>query len=453
MPVFFERSHREYRVLRLDATGFRPVLPVIITDEGILKDFAHYMYLNGRKSRSWQDSATFAVQLLLEYVEANHQFFDSPQMLFRSFSNSLYSGTVERGCDPSELWWEPRQPDDASKIISAITQFSDWLAALNEDSGLVLNTWRKANRAEEKLNWAAYVHRKNNAFLSHLWIKPPDFSMSREVRSTSMIGFDLEPAKDFPEESIDAFLAQGFKLRKNVYNIRDILITMLMHYGGLRLSEALSLWCDDVTVEKGEVVVRIYHPQLGLAPGKKRMKRQAFLRDKYGLIPRNLLVKSQDSLFLGAKGRAFTDRQRMSFEVFFHPAFKAEVFAKLWSEYHCMHRVKPALGQEHPYAFTNKLGQPYSHTAYRKAHRAAVKRIGLISEKMLGTTPHGHRHSYGQRLAADGATDLTIKSAMHHSSIESSGVYTQPKSTQVRATLAALESKMAYKYLDADSGD
>ena len=72
---------------------------------------------------------------------------------------------------------------------------------------------------------------------------------------------------------------------------------------------------------------------------------------------------------------------------------------------------------------------------------------------MLGTTPHGHRHSYGQRLAADGATDLTIKSAMHHSSIESSGVYTQPKSTQVRATLAALESKMAYKHHDADSGD
>ena len=81
MAVFFERSHREYRALRFDATGFRPVLPVIITDEGILKDFAYYMYLNGRKSRSWQDSTTFAVQLLLEYVEANHQFFDSPQNL------------------------------------------------------------------------------------------------------------------------------------------------------------------------------------------------------------------------------------------------------------------------------------------------------------------------------------------------------------------------------------
>lgn len=69
MPTFLDSSHREFRTFVADATGVQSVLPVIVTEHGVLDQFARYMHLNRLKSRSWQDSATFAVQLLLEYME------------------------------------------------------------------------------------------------------------------------------------------------------------------------------------------------------------------------------------------------------------------------------------------------------------------------------------------------------------------------------------------------
>lgn len=64
--------------------------------------------------------------------------------------------------------------------------------------------------------------------------------------------------------------------------------------------------------------------------------------------------------------------------------------------------------------------------AHRKSHAKAVEKIGLKVAKDLGTTPHGHRHAYGQRLRNAGFNELIIRKCMHHNSIESQEVYTQP---------------------------
>ena len=64
--------------------------------------------------------------------------------------------------------------------------------------------------------------------------------------------------------------------------------------------------------------------------------------------------------------------------------------------------------------------------AHRKSHAKAVRKIGLEVAKDLGTTPHGHRHAYGQRLRNAGLNELIIRKCMHHNSIESQEVYTQP---------------------------
>ena len=71
---------------------------------------------------------------------------------------------------------------------------------------------------------------------------------------------------------------------------------------------------------------------------------------------------------------------------------------------------------------------------------------------MGGTTPHGHRHAYGQRLALDGADPLLIKNAMHHASITSSQTYTQPTTTQMRQSLRDLEARLRLQHAD-DSRD
>lgn len=429
------------------------MLPVVVTEHGVLNQFARYMYRRQRRSRAWQDTATFAIQLLLEFSEANQRFYEEPRALFAAFSDALYTGTIEEGCDPSGLFWQARQPDDASKLINHITQFSDWLSAINENAGLQLNPWREATRHEQRLNWAAYTHRRDNAFLSHLvFLDKPQTDQSRAIRSRRLPTENLTPTKTFPEAKLDLLLTNGFRRRaRDGYgqtDLRNVLITLLMHYGSLRLSEALSLWSDDVTIENGEVIVRVYHPEYGLSPDSKA-NRAAYLQERFGLLPRNRLVKATDPLFLGWKDPLITDPLRKCFEVYFFPHVAGETFVRLWRDYHLKQRVKPAAYAVHPYAFTNRDGQPYSHRMYRKAHKLAVERIGLEYGKLLGTTPHGHRHAYGQRMAAAGVSAIDLKTAMHHQSIESSKIYTEPTSADLRNRMIELDSRLNEQHASA----
>jgi site-specific recombinase XerD len=273
------------------------------------------------------------------------------------------------------------------------------------------------------------------------------------VRSETLPVERTTPLKAFPEDKFNFLVTFGFSNRtinsRNSNNLRNILITYLMHYGGLRLSEALSLWCNDVTIEAGEVIVRIYHPKNGLAPDGGM--RSTYLDRQYGLQTRNTLVKSNDAQHLGWKDCLITDPDRRCFEVFFYPQETALEFAEMWRDYHLTQRAKPTSEQKHPYAFTTKDGLPYSHRMFRDSHRLAIKRLGLTYGKLQGTTPHGHRHAYGQRLAADGADALTIKFAMHHKSITSSQTYTQPTSTQMRHILLDLEARLRMKHPAIDS--
>ena len=75
---------------------------------------------------------------------------------------------------------------------------------------------------------------------------------------------------------------------------------------------------------------------------------------------------------------------------------------------------------------------------------AAAQRIGLVVAKMEGTTEHGHRHAYGQRVKAT-KDPLIIKAALHHRSLESQLVYTE-------SHIAEVTQKLADAALILDSG-
>lgn len=444
MKAVLEFSHCEYRTVVVDASGQQSVLPVIVTDQGALDQFVLYIHLYRRRSRSWQDAATFSIRLLLEFTAVNHHYYEEPKALFKAFADALFMGTIGSKCDPSGLWWYPRSRDDADSIITHVTQFSDWLSTSNEERKLQLNPWRAATQHEQRLNWAAFEHRRNNAFLSHLWRENKNAKKSRTVRSEPLAIDRSTPPKAFPDNKFETLRSEGFRTtRRNTVHptsIRNTLITYLMHFGGVRLSEALSLWSGDVGIENGEVIVRVHHPESGMAPDGT--KRSEYLDRMYGLQPRNRLVKAVDPLFLGWKNGLITDAHRECFEVFFYPYEKALEFTQMWRDYHLIERVSPKSTESHPYAFTNIHGQPYSHRMFRKAHRIAIERVGLAYDKIHGTTPHGHRHAYGQRLASAGATPLQIKNAMHHASIASGETYTQPSAMDVRNGLRELESKL-----------
>ena len=68
---------------------------------------------------------------------------------------------------------------------------------------------------------------------------------------------------------------------------------------------------------------------------------------------------------------------------------------------------------------------------------------GCSSAGSTGTTPHGHRHAYGQRLADAGVDELTLQRVMHHKSPTSQSVYTEAPAAKIAEVLAAAQQRLA----------
>lgn len=441
----------------LDNTGRTVDVPVLVTDEGLLESFVRYIVHNRYKSQSWMIKACQSLALLLDYMSANKNVFSDPRKMFGEFSSALYTGTFSQsGHDPSCLRWTPRRHDDAEKIISHVTMFSDWMAHREGDGKFQLNPWREATNHEKQLNAAAYYQKRDKAFLSHLWSKEranKEISMSRHFTSmlpNKPIVASSEMIKAFPEKYFDRLIDNGFINRgkqastslEERLNLKNILITLLMHCGGLRLSETLQLYVDDISSSpQGSCVVEVFHPEVGLSPDGNQ--RREYL-SKIGLKPRNLISKS-NSQHCGWKNPLLTNNQNKSFEVFWFPEDAGVVFRSLWVIY-LRQRIKDEVS--HPYAFYGKTGNPSTTQSYFRSHAIALRKIGLNPSKNGGLSPHGHRHAYGLTLSNHGLDPLFLRLALHHSSIFSSAVYTQPTSSQVRSALKAIDSNTSISLLD-----
>lgn len=464
-----------------DNTGTHRVLPVIVTEGGPLLPLVRYMVarisgqdtsystkggqkkkekksLASASSRSSQQKLVHAVGLLLDFMEANHDCFSDPALLFNAFVNCLHNGTVSSdGQDPSGLFWLSKSTAVANDMARILSCFSDWLA--DSEGTTPLNPWREATAAEQRLAWAAWYNRKKRAFLGHTMSRETAHLEISRARSTLLKKtpvIDRGAAKFFPEDEIEKLLFEGFivpgkqksRLIQERLNLRDILITMLMHYGGVRMSESFHLYVQDVIddpLDPNAAFVRIYHPSEGLAPpdwkglnGKpfKDLQRRDYLRGKYQLLPRNEYWRTE-GFYAGWKGGTLDDTSKFM-RVFFFPTWTARLFKQIWRHY-LIQRAR--LNCKHPFAFVNATGGPYSMQAFEKAHKAAVERIGLVAAKHLGTTPHGHRHAYGQRLTEAGIDPIFRKKAFHHRSLESQAVYTEPDHKRLLRAMTAAEDR------------
>ena len=442
-----------------DNTGAHEVLPVIVTEGGPLLPLVRYMRSpQARPGRSSQEKLVHVVGLLLDFMEANHDCFENPADLFAAFVERLYTGTVSTdGEDPSGLYWTAKSTVSVKQLVGVLSRFSDWLA--DNEGAKPLNPWREATAAEQRLAWAAWHHRKHRAFLAHTMSRDTarlEMSRARSVLLKKTPVVDRDAAKFFPEDQIENLLFQGFtipgksksRLIQERLNLRDILITMLMHYGGLRMSEPFHLYVQDVIadpLDPNAALVRIYHPSDGLAPpdwkgpdGKplKNLQRRAYLRGKHQLLPRNEYWKTE-SMHAGWKGGTLDDKTHFM-RVFFFPTWTVGFFWQAWKLY-LLQRAQ--LNCTHPFAFVTAKGDPYSIDAFKKAHKAAVQRLGLVAAKALGTTPHGHRHAYGQRLTEADIDPIFRKKALHHRSLESQAVYTEPDHKRLLRAMTAAEER------------
>ena len=102
-------------------------------------------------------------------------------------------------------------------------------------------------------------------------------------------------------------------------------------------------------------------------------------------------------------------------------------------------RLRDGIKDIHPFAFVSHSpqykGEMMPLRTQRESHEKAVVSIGLVVGKNYGTSAHGHRHAYGQRLKNADIDNKIKQVAMHHKSIESQKVYTEPTVADVTASL------------------
>ncbi|WP_083686050.1 gamma-mobile-trio recombinase GmtY [Rhodoferax koreense] len=447
---------RRYCNLITDNTGVTTNALVILTDNGPIIPLLRFVEENLYRSASWLIKLHQAVSLLIDYISSNQNIFSSADKLFGGFVKRLYSGTVGAdGKDPSELYWTGKNSTLVRQLVGPLSEFSDWMVKEGYSQSPI-NPWRPANHVEEILAWASWQHANRNAFLGHTWNKNVaaiEMSQARNVLLKREPAIDHAATKRFPGDSIGKLLFNGFLVpRKNSsdglggLNLRDILITMLMHYGGLRVSEPFHIYVHDIrpdVINPQMANVRVFHPSEGKAPldwkdaiGKPiNTNRANYLKGKYGLLPRTD-YKDTSQMYAGWKNNLLTDSTK-SMHVHWFPTWAGELFLKIWSLY----LIRRAQFNDHPFAFVTLSGKPYALDSFQSAHKAAVKRIGLSYSKFEGTTPHGHRHDFGRRLAEAKVNELVIKKALHHKSMKAQVVYTEPDINQISKIFEEITSE------------
>lgn len=430
-----------------DNSGIFTEIPVLLDqDKEPIKPLVEYALKLKRDGMSPSTTNNYikSTQLLLEYMTANVGAFSSPQALFEGFSSRLYTGTIgDDGLDPSGLYWLPCSKQVARLHINALSKITDWLA--EKHGAISMNPLIKADNLTQYLNFAAWFRRNQHNFLGHIKDKHISSTVryARSIQGKRPLGTQSQDAIEFPERYFESFYFNGLGgASDRRVALRDQLILLLMHGGGLRESEALHLWIEDVLIDPSNfnnVKVRIYHPEDGKAPNNWRGRsgkatRAAYLKEKYALSPRNDLMGKK---YVGWKSRV-TDSKEQYLEVHWFPTIVGEVFSKLWQDYT---RFLMILERNHPYAFVSfhhkHLGNAYTLNAFHHNYHQALKRIGLKPCKADGLSPHSHRHSYGRRLRRAGVDEIVIKKCLHHASLDSQIVYTTPSIKEVTASLNA----------------
>lgn len=306
---------------RVAKTGYRDrriyVLYVIGYD-GVptaLMPLVEYTLEHGRRrSLAWQREVTRATGLFVDFLRANAKAFqtekDRPHV-FAAFAEALVGGTIRvDGADPAGLFWTPKNLDRATVIMNALTGFADWL--VDRYQATILSPWRAASPAEQLAYWRRFEKRRPRSLLMHTLGVERACEKAGKTRAVRLarkaVSADLAPVKYFPRDRIWDLLEAGFSVAANrgspyLYerlNIRDVMITVLMHGGGLRESEPFHLYVSDVAVDPHNpksALVRLFHPEQGSAPedfidplSKKPIAadREEYLRVKWQMEPRNL---------------------------------------------------------------------------------------------------------------------------------------------------------------------
>jgi len=413
---------------------------------------------------SYQRSHVASVMLLLDHLASQGVAIENAEeTALQKFVDDLAIGTIaDDGHDPSGLYWRPISMESVASHLSRVTAFSDWL--VKRMGNRPLNPWRAASAEEKIFALRRFDHRANAALLSHAAYR------RNEARATNVARVVKAPRPAATFDDVRALSADGFKrlIEKGWarpasqgaslarrYRLRDLLICILLHGGGLRVSEAFHLFAGDVQPDPdqpGHALVWLFHPERGEAPdevGGPWRDRQHYLADRWKRRPRTQEVSRFKA---GWKNLALTDNRRQATRVWWYPSFWGQVFWRLFGAYL---RARPE--GRHPFLFVSERkgerGDPYTIAAFAQAHRRAVSRAGLVAGKNNGTTPHAHRHAFGLSLADASFDRRVVQRALHHRNPFSQDIYKSVSATRVADSLrdASQRIEQGAPHFDFDS--
>lgn len=477
---------RFHTSVTVPTTGRLGGMRVLVTPDGMLAPLIEFFLVPERRGLSapWQAKIVQSVGLLYDYTKAKPppDGIDPPSGYLTEFVEDLIAGTVQPdGSDATGLYWPGAGRQRVSEVLRHLNSFSDFCS---KNYGVhQMNPWRSASLGERLATLYAAERRDTHSLFAHLGNArarcreniddvTAGAGLSKRSHMARVVGQQRQHRvvssrpPFFPAGKDLELFSRGFAVRRSRvaapwmrHNIRDLMIALLQRYGGLRPSEPFHLYVRDVIedpVGSGRAKVLLYHPEEGLARYKDPLtgsiietKRSVFLNRFYnGMIPRSKAAGSPS--YAGWKDLMLEKGEpHLYATVHWLSNDAASMFWRLYVLY--VRRVRPR-GVNHPFLFCTHHGthegMPYPYDEFGKAFTRAVARIGLVSKKDLGTTPHGLRHAYAQDLrrllgesgVADASATKIIQICLHHKSPHSQMVYTQPELREVSEALEAANS-------------
>lgn len=194
-----------------------------------------------------QRTIAFAVSRFIQWIARKGHHYVGVSMrdeVFAAFGDDILYGTARVGEDPSDLWWNSTSPNNCLLILRRLLKFCDWLEV--NYGTWHMNPWSEnPTPLDQILFWRHWAKSKEESILSH--IKNSDNAhtdkMGRTISYPVRETVSLKDPKAFPQELIgplfqQGFIRPGYENHPDIFeriNIRDVLITMLCLFGGLRM--------------------------------------------------------------------------------------------------------------------------------------------------------------------------------------------------------------------------
>jgi integrase len=419
-------------IIRFRSVGY---LPVIIDEGRVNVDILEYLQFLKEQEKS--DST------LILRATALRRFLDfykwalpnaSERPIVRAFFDSLVHGHRDLG-------WESVSLKTARRYVEAIALFLDYFC---DAHGIASPN----PRIEEPRNWASIIWERIRRYRSDPLYHLFDMTKRSKVRRRRLY---LPAPKVFTATSSHVRkktfeLEEFIKLIEFESNPRNRLIWLLLGGGGLRESEVIHLFTSDITYDEAilQASVLLAHPTYGTIKVEgRRLTRQAYLKERFGLVPRDQLPM-YDLLQAGWKGMKFQKGDTAGV-TWLHPSFGVSAWQ---AHFEYLPLRCAANAAHHPWHFVNfkhNVGEPLTRrNLYQQLH-AACKRLELRSP----SNPHALRHMYVHTIV--NILGMPVEDAqilVRHSDLASTAEYSRASTELTRKSLEILRNQPSIPYLD-----